>query len=411
MDLASSPRSARVRHHCGPNCGPSPERSLGFGRVWVAVGVFIIAGVDFRSHELLRNTALLSAFGFIVYSLLVLFLVRSHQKWPGSTRLRLHCMDIVSAFLLAFLLRTSEAALILLFLFVLVAASQRWGPRQVLWNAGVFAVFLLFGELLLAFLVVPHVSLQYVMRPDPANVSLAGFVVFAAGLVWQLTKVHAAERWESSARAAQRVRALVSRELHDSAVQCLYAVGYRLEKVKCSTLDASLALSEDLARIQHLVQRSQVELRQLIMQGRLPDLGPTSFVEYVSDLTAEFEHDTGISARFCSDGDPIQLPPAVAGELVRIVQEALLNVKKHSGAQNVSIRLSAGQGRWRLLIHDDGRGFDFTGRLCMKELEAKGQGPYVIRERVTTLGGELEIESTPGRGARLEIALRKDALG
>jgi signal transduction histidine kinase len=134
-------------------------------------------------------------------------------------------------------------------------------------------------------------------------------------------------------------------------------------------------------------------------------------VEYVSDLTAEFEHDTGISARFCSDGDPIQLPPAVAGELVRIVQEALLNVRRHSGAKNVSIRLSSGQGRWRLLIQDDGLGFDFTGRLCMEELEAKRQGPYVIRERVTTLGGNLEIESTPGRGARLEIALRKDALG
>jgi signal transduction histidine kinase len=307
-------------------------------------------------------------------------------------------------------MRTSEAVLILLFLFLLVASSQRWGSRQVLWNAGIFAG-LLFGELLLAFFMIPHAGFQEVMRPGPAYVFLAGFIIFATGLVWQMTITHAAERWESSARAAQRVRSLVSRDLHDSVVQCLYAVGYGLEKIKCSTPDASLTLSDDLARIQLLVQRSQVELRQLIMQGRLPDLGPTSFVEYVSDLTAEFEHDTGISAQFVSDGESIQLPPAVAGELVRIVQEALLNVKKHSGAQNVSIKLSAGQGRWRLLIHDDGRGFDFTGRLCMQELEAKGQGPYVIRERVSTLGGELEIESTPGSGARLEITLRKDALG
>jgi signal transduction histidine kinase len=73
--------------------------------------------------------------------------------------------------------------------------------------------------------------------------------------------------------------------------------------------------------------------------------------------------------------------------------------------------LGAAQGRWKLLIDDDGQGFDFTGRLCMLELEAKDRGPYVIRERVSTLGGELEVESIPGRGARLEIAFPKDALG
>ena len=96
---------------------------------------------------------------------------------------------------------------------------------------------------------------------------------------------------------------------------------------------------------------------------------------------------------------------------MRIVEEALLNVKKHSGARNVSIELGAAQGRWKLLIDDDGQGFDFSGRLCMLDLEAKDRGPYVIRERVSTLGGELEVESIPGRGARLEIAFPKDALG
>jgi signal transduction histidine kinase len=89
----------------------------------------------------------------------------------------------------------------------------------------------------------------------------------------------------------------------------------------------------------------------------------------------------------------------------------LVNVQKHSGARNVSIGFGKSQGRWKLRIDDDGRGFDFSGRLCMLDLEAKGQGPFVIRERVSTLGGELEVESTPGRGARLEIAFPKDALG
>jgi signal transduction histidine kinase len=148
-----------------------------------------------------------------------------------------------------------------------------------------------------------------------------------------------------------------------------------------------------------------------VQQGRPLDLGRKNFVEYVGDLTADFERETGISVNFIFDGGQIAPPASVAGELVRIVQEALMNVRKHSGAKNVTIGFTVFHGRWILRIDDDGRGFDFDGRRGMTELEEQSQGPYVIRERVSTLGGELEIESRPGRGARLEIAFPKDALG
>lgn len=410
MDQAPSPPSTRIRYQSSPSCGLSPERSLAFGRVWAAVGILILARLDFRSSDLPRNHALVFAIAFTVYSLLVLFLLRKHRKWPESTRLTLHCLDVFSVLLVTLLVHASEPALFLLFLFVLDASAQRWGPSQVLWTAGAFAI-LLSGELLVVVYLGPSVNFQQVVRPGAVYISLAGFVVFATGLLWQISKTNAAERWESSARAAQRVRALVSRDLHDSAIQCLYAAEYRLDMLKSSSLGLSRDFSEDIAQLQRLVRRSEVELRELVKQGRPLDLGAKSFVEYVAELTAEFEHETGISVRFVFDSGQISLPPAVAGELVRIVQEALLNVKKHSGARHVWIGFRAAQDQWNLLIDDDGRGFDFTGRLCMVDLEAKGQGPFVIRERVSTLGGELEVESTPGRGTRLEIAFPKNAHG
>jgi signal transduction histidine kinase len=319
-------------------------------------------------------------------------------------------MDVFVVVLVALLVRASEAALVLLFLFVMIASAQRWGPIQLVWTAGAFAV-LLCGGLLVTVSMAPAVNFQEAVRPGAAYVSFAGLIVFATGLLRQLTQMDAAERWESSARAAQRARALISREIHDGPIQSLFAAEYRLANLQSRISGLSSDFSEDLSQLQRLTRRSEVELREIVDQGRPFDLGPKSFVEYVRDLTVEFEHDTGISVRFISDGGPISPPPAVAGELVRIVQEALLNVRKHSGARNVSIGFRAAQGRWKLLIDDDGQGFDFTGRLRMPELEAKGHGPYVIRERVSTLGGELEVESTPGRGARLEIAVPKDALG
>jgi len=410
MDLVPRLRSTRFRHWSSMSCEPSPERTIGIGRVWAAAGVFILVWSDFPSSDLPRNHALVSAFAFSVYSVAVLFLLRKHRTWPNRIRLTLHCLDVLSVASVALLVRKSEAALFLLLLFVLVASAQRWGPSRVLWTAGaVVAIFMV--ELLLVLSTTPNVNFQDSIRPGPGYISLAGFFLFATGTLWQLTKTDAAERWESSARAAQRVRALVSRELHDSAIQCLYTVEYRLEKLRRSSAGMSRDFTEDLEQLQHLVQRSEAELREIVEQGRPPDLGPKRFAEYLADLTAEFQQETGILVRLVSEDSQVSPPPAVAGELVRIVQEALLNVKKHSGARNVSIEFGAAQGRWKLLIDDDGRGFDFTGRLCMVDLETKGQGPYVIRERVSTLGGQLEVESTPGRGARLEIAFPKDALG
>ena len=89
--------------------------------------------------------------------------------------------------------------------------------------------------------------------------------------------------------------------------------------------------------------------------------------------------------------------------MLRIVAEALTNVRKHSRARKVFVHFASRNGQWNLLIEDDGEGFDFSGRLSHAELEATHRGPKVIRERVRSIGGELSVLSTPGRGARLEI--------
>jgi signal transduction histidine kinase len=91
--------------------------------------------------------------------------------------------------------------------------------------------------------------------------------------------------------------------------------------------------------------------------------------------------------------------------LVRILQEALVNVRKHSGAHKAMVRFGRENGTWKLLVEDDGCGFCFTGRLSLEELDAASLGPRVIRERMHKIGGQLVIESVPGCGARLEISL------
>ena len=78
-------------------------------------------------------------------------------------------------------------------------------------------------------------------------------------------------------------------------------------------------------------------------------------------------------------------------------------MRKHSQAENVLVRFASSSGLWKLTVDDDGKGFDFSGRLSQAELDAARLGPVVIKERVRSIGGELALESVPGHGARLEI--------
>ena len=138
---------------------------------------------------------------------------------------------------------------------------------------------------------------------------------------------------------------------------------------------------------------------------------PGRLIQYMAGTVDRFRREQGISASFVAESQEVSLPPRVCTELVRIVQEALANVRKHSGAHNVFVRFARENGHYKLCVEDDGRGFGFTGRLSSAELEASSNCPLVIRERVRAIGGELMIESSEGWGARLGILVPLTANG
>jgi signal transduction histidine kinase len=140
---------------------------------------------------------------------------------------------------------------------------------------------------------------------------------------------------------------------------------------------------------------------------RAVDIGPHQFLDFVSELVERFRRDTGVDARFVSDLPDISLPVPVCRELARVVQEGLVNVRKHSGAHSVRVSFQSANGSWRLVINDDGKGFPFAGRNTMNQLDQLRRGPDIIKQRVRALGGDLVVVSTPGEGSTLEITVPK----
>ncbi len=204
-------------------------------------------------------------------------------------------------------------------------------------------------------------------------------------------------------RAASVERGRVARELHDGVVQTLHAIAFRLYALRTSSMVLSRECEQELLDIQELVQNETTSLRTLIHQLKPVDFDPRHLVDFLSGVIERYRYETGIGAKFVCDVADVTLRPQACREVAGIVQEALANVLKHSGAENVLVRLSAESGMWVLSIEDDGRGFAFSGKLSQAELEKIRGGPLVIKDRVRSLGGELTIESKPGQGARLVI--------
>ncbi len=205
-------------------------------------------------------------------------------------------------------------------------------------------------------------------------------------------------------RAGALERARLSRELHDGAVQSLIGVEMQVDVLRRNYPGAE-SMGNELDRIQKLLREEVLKLRELMQQMKSAEIDARRLPGFLRDTVQRFQRETGIAARFLMDDEELSLPPTVCRELARIAQEALVNVRKHSGAKEVLIQLLRSGGSWELVIEDDGSGFPFAGRIMQSELDSAGRAPAIIRERVRLIHGELTIESKPGRGARIEITV------
>jgi len=217
--------------------------------------------------------------------------------------------------------------------------------------------------------------------------------------------VYLLHRLRRRAGAAERAR--FARELHDGAVQSLIAVEMQVDVLRRQA-DAGKPIGSELGRIQGLLREEVLTLRELMQQMKAIDVDAQRLLGVLNDTVERFQRETGISARFVTDLEELDMPQRVCREILRIVQEGLVNVRKHSGARHALVRLASNSEKWNLSLEDDGKGLSFEGRYSHEQLEEAGKGPMIIRERVRLIAGELTVESNPGQGTRLEISVPKN---
>jgi two-component system nitrate/nitrite sensor histidine kinase NarX len=218
------------------------------------------------------------------------------------------------------------------------------------------------------------------------------------------------ERLYSAQITAMMERERLAANLHDDLAQTLSFLS-----LKAGELEEDIATrrtteaTRELGVMQEALRRAYAQVRAALIDLRRLDPGSGDPVartvsanllsEQLADALASFRDASGLNtALIVTHPEALELPAAVKTQVLYVVREALANVRRHAGAQQVLVRVECADGgeRARFIIEDDGRGFDPTTVRGEHHL-----GLTIMRERAERSGGHLVIDSEPGAGTRL----------
>lgn len=211
------------------------------------------------------------------------------------------------------------------------------------------------------------------------------------------------------AEQAQQVAVLeererLARELHDGLAQ---VVGYLLmqSRAVAKLLDGGEAerAKSELEEMQQVAAEAYGDVRETILGLRTAVSCSDDLIQALEEYLGSYSHQSGIGARLVlGEGTSLVLSPSAEIQLLRIIQEALANVRRHAHAKHAWVRIEASGDKATITIEDDGRGFDLMRQDCGG---LPRFGLQTMKERAESVGGTLEIVTQPGHGTRVIVVL------
>ncbi|MBI3014204.1 MAG: HAMP domain-containing protein [Candidatus Tectomicrobia bacterium] len=231
-----------------------------------------------------------------------------------------------------------------------------------------------------------------------------------AGLATQATiAIQNARLYEQmQGLAVLKERERIAREMHDGLAQSL---GYLHLKIRSAenllgpSPDPKVA--EEVRAMRRVIEEAYEEVRQSIFGLRTMVSRGLGVIPTLTEYLHDFSERNGIPVDLqIPTGQEISFPPAGEVQLIRIIQEALANVRKHAQAKRARIAFEVNGTSTQVTVADDGRGFDPKETLKAGRLQF---GLQTMRERAESLGGKLEVISAPGKGTRVLVHIPRGA--
>lgn len=225
-----------------------------------------------------------------------------------------------------------------------------------------------------------------------------GFLLTLASLASvAITGERQRENERQGAILAERER--IAREMHDSLAQVLGATHLRLRALATRSEVRTVApLEIELGELADIQEEAYRDVREALLGLREASRPHRGLVESLRAYLVKYSQQSGVATSLATDLETEPpLSPRAEVQVIRVIQEALTNVRKHSGARTAVVHIATDESATTIVIEDDGRGFDLGGTL----LDRDGFGLHSMRERMELIGGTLSIDSAPGRGTRI----------
>lgn len=251
------------------------------------------------------------------------------------------------------------------------------------------------------------------LRRWPKMLAATGIAITLLIATLLLVQVRAREAQQQSLAAlhrannalliAHREREIFSRDLHDGSIQSLYALGLHLQRTMTLPAAASEPIHGELERSISMLDQSIIDLRRFILDAKIEGFTERTITDNLNAMIERLRRvtETEFELRVDSSIDSISTDAGV--QVINIVREAVSNALRHAEAKHILISLERAEPHidsqipWRLMISDDGHGFD------SKHVNGKGRGLKNVNARAVELAGRCEIQSSSGNGTRIVV--------
>ena len=199
----------------------------------------------------------------------------------------------------------------------------------------------------------------------------------------------------------------LAREMHDGLAQILGLLSLKAVSAQKLIGQGHQAQAEgELRDMERIAQEAYADTREVILGLRSQVRVNGGFTQSLTEHLHKFQRQSGVLAHLTvGDGQPVRFSPKAEVQLIRIIQEALSNVRKHARARHAWVSFSRANGKARVAVEDDGQGFDVAEVMARTE----GFGLQAMRERADSIGARLCIGPRPGGGTLVEVELPAEA--
>ena len=376
------------------------ERVLAWVRLGFSIAAILVIQLNPERGARFPVLSRSSLFSFLIYSTLVALIVSRSQERAKVSRLALltTCLDLLWVSVIVFSTGPSPTPFFVYYFFPIVTASFRYGMR---------------GGLLAAFV---GLGLYAAIRLSPLSENMIPIDIFIIRGIYlivlayifgllsefeqrQSRKLVALYKTAADAAATDE-RRRIARELHDRLLQSLATLGLRLEACRRNLTAGPDETTRELRSMEEMTAQSIAEIRQFLSGKEVCSLAPGTLIESLKEDMKFLRDGLGIRVILENEPEDLNLPPEAERELYYVIREALMNIAKHSHASKALVWLRATGQQIRGLVEDDGIGFEagapaVNGSMGLRSME----------ERISKLGGKLDVESSSGKGTRLSFAI------